>query len=92
MNDHSNTTSEAVTQACRRERLKKALTYWRGPFTYHDEGGIITDAHGSRIIDIRGWGRLTGTGSEGRGLPERVASVIQDDIGVALADFLNSSA
>lgn len=71
--------------------LKKALAYWNPPFRYEPEGGVITDQHGSRIIDIRGWGRLTGTGSSGLGMKDDAAAKVQDDIGAAVTDFLNAN-
>ncbi len=71
--------------------LKTALAYWNPPFRYEPEGGIITDSSGSRIIDVRGWGRLTGSGSGGLGMRDDKAAVIQDDIGRAVTDFLNAN-
>jgi hypothetical protein len=72
-------------------RLKKALAYWNPPFRYEPEGGIIVDRHGSRIIDVRGWGRLTGTGSGGLGMRDTEAEKIQDDVGESVAAFLNTN-
>ena len=65
-----------------------ARPYWKTPFRYDPEGQVITDAEGSRIIDVRGWGHLTGRAAHA--LDDAQASAIQDEIGTAVLGFLNS--
>lgn len=63
--------------------------YWHGPFQYEREGAIVIDTRGNRIVDIPGFGLLTGSGSQAHGLPEEEAEQIQDEIGEMIARFLN---
>ena len=65
----------------------KAKSYWKPPFRYVAEGTMIVDADEARIIDVRGWGHLTGQGAWR--LPDEKAEEIQDQIGRHLALMLN---
>ena len=60
---------------------------WKPPFRYDKRGSWITDANGVRVLDLRGWGYLTGRGGA-LGLDYDVASAIQDQLGVWLASVL----
>lgn len=68
------------------QRLK---SYWKPPFRYEAEGTMIVDANGARILDVRGWGHLTGKGSHG--ITETLATEIQDEIGKDVAELLNAN-
>lgn len=62
---------------------------WIPPFLYNRDGQWIEDIRGHRILDMRGWGYLTGKGSEALGLDEDEAAKIQDAIGTHVADLMN---
>lgn len=62
---------------------------YEGPFTYDEAGTQIYDANGRLLIDLRGWGYLTGKGSQGLGLEIAEAVKIQDRIGERIALLLN---
>jgi hypothetical protein len=66
------------------DQWKKAFP---GPYEYHPEGTLIADKEGNLILDVRGWGRLTGEGTGGLGLAN--AEAVQDWFGEWLADLLN---
>ena len=61
-----------------------ARPYWKPPFSF--TCGMINDSEGSRIVDIRGWGHLTGTGAHH--LPSEQAEKVQDQLGEHLAELL----
>lgn len=63
---------------------------WQPPFHYNMAGQWIEDSKGQRMLDIRGWGFLTGKGSEALGMDEDAAAKIQDDIGKRVVELLNS--
>lgn len=73
----------------RYEQCRKALTHFKQPFHYEPEGQVVCAADGSRVVDIRGWGYLTGKGASALGYNEARAEVIQDHIGRGVTDFLN---
>ena len=54
------------------------------------DGQWIEDSKGQRMLDMRGWGYLTGKGSEALGMDEDAAAKIQDDIGKRTAELLNA--
>lgn len=62
---------------------------WTPPFRYDDEGQWIEDSKGKRLLDMRGWGFLTGAGEAALGLSSEVAAQIQDGIGERVTDLLN---
>lgn len=69
--------------------FEKAKPYFCPPFRY-DSGMIWGSGEGGeRMIDIRGWGHLTGTGAHN--LPADKAAEIQDEIGEHLAQLLNAN-
>lgn len=82
--------TDAVSVAERLARLRKVVTHWHAPFRYESEGTMIVDRKGNRILDVRGWGYLTGSGATALDMSEDRAAEIQDIIGEAVADFLNN--
>ena len=62
--------------------------YWKAPFRYVDTGSYIADANGDKMLDIRGWGHLTGRGAHA--LSDEVAEKIQDQLGEHVAAILNA--
>lgn len=62
---------------------------WKPPFYYDDQGSMICDSEDHMIIDIRGWGFLTGRGYAARGLRDEVAEGIQNRLGDFLTKLLN---
>lgn len=65
---------------------------WKPPFVYNCEGQWIEDSCGSRVLDLRGWGYLTGKGSEALKLDEDRAAAIQDKLGAHVVKLLNQDA
>ena len=63
---------------------------WQPPFRYNRDGQWIEDSKGRRMLDIRGWGYLTGNGPDALGMDEDEAARIQDSIGKLTADRLNA--
>lgn len=63
---------------------------WQPPFSYSSFGSMILDARGNRIVDMRGWGFLTGRGHAALGLPQDKAEAIQDRLGEQVALAINS--
>lgn len=61
-----------------------ARKYWHPPFKH--DSGMIVDKDFHRILDVRGWGHLTGKGSHG--IDENAAAEIQDAIGEWVAVML----
>jgi len=57
------------------------------PVRYDEHGQMIWGADDSRILDLRGWGGLTGVG--GHNLPEDEAAKIQDQRGQRLMEIIN---
>lgn len=88
---------EAAARADERKRVterKEALfdlarPYFTPPFRH--DGGMIWDSGpgAGRIVDIRGWGHLTGTGAHN--LNGVVAAKIQDQIGDSIAKLLTEN-
>ena len=63
---------------------------WVPPFSYNYEGQWIEDSQGQRLMDVRGWGLLTGKGS--LGMMEETAARIQDAIGLRVTGLMNVDA
>lgn len=61
------------------------------PFKYNDEGQWIEDSKGQRLLDMRGWGYLTGQGSEALGMDLEAAAEIQDKIGQHVTALMNEA-
>ena len=59
------------------------------PFTYDEDGIFILDANGNKVIDIRGWGYLTGKGSGALGWGDEKAIEVQDAIGKRIVTLMN---
>lgn len=67
----------------------QAGPYFQPPFRY-SIGAIWGSGEGAeKLLDIRGWGHLTGGGAHN--LPAEQAAKIQDEIGEHLAQLLNAS-
>ena len=62
---------------------------FKPPFRYNADGVWIEDSAGERLLDMRGWGFLTGGGSAACGLEEQVAADIQDQIGKHVAELMS---
>ena len=60
------------------------------PFRYNFDGQWIEDSRGQRLLDLRGWGYLTGMGSGALGMPPQAAAGIQDAIGCRVVDLMNN--
>jgi hypothetical protein len=65
---------------------------WQPPFRYNIDGQLIEDSKGQRMLDLRGWGYLTGKGLEALNMDEDAAAKIQDDIGKRIAEILTADA
>ena len=62
-----------------------------GPYIYDTHGCFIRDQNNNKILDLRGWGRLTGHGKVGLGMTPEEAVELQDEFGTFLAEVLNTS-
>ena len=65
-----------------------AARHWKAPFRLDPEGLTIWDANHERVLDVRGWGYLTGKGS--LGLPDTEAEKIMEDLGQSVVRILNA--
>lgn len=84
------TTEEGQTAVLRSSDLfGLPAKYWQAPFRYDSEGAVIWDDRGERVLDVRGWGFLTGKGA--LGLDEGTASEAQDVLGIGIANLLTES-
>jgi len=72
--------------------MKSPFPHFTPPFHYDDFGGQIADSRGTRMLDIRGWGYLTGTGHMALGLSEGEATKAQDQIAKSTVAALNKYA
>ena len=61
---------------------------YQAPFRYDDNGGMIWDVNHMWSLDLRGWGRLTGTG-DGMAMDPNDAAKVQDAFGNLVVDLLN---
>ena len=61
-------------------------------FKYNRDGQWIEDATGNRLLDLRGWGFLTGQGSAALNMSEDEAAQIQDRIGEHVTGLMNRNA
>jgi hypothetical protein len=59
------------------------------PVKYDPMGYCIWDANGSKVLDMRGWGRLTGHGSGGLKLPPEEGRRLQDELAERIVGFIN---
>ncbi len=60
---------------------------FKPPFRYCNVGNCIYDNNNELIVDIRGWGYLTGKGS--LGYTAQLAVSVQDKIGERIARFMS---
>jgi hypothetical protein len=65
---------------------------WKPPFTYNFEGQWIEDSNGERLLDLRGWGFLTGQGGKALGWMEARAARCQDAVGKHVAELMTRDA
>lgn len=65
---------------------------WALPFKYEPGGQYIADAKGNMVLDVRGWGQLTGKGSEALGMNEDAAAKLQDELGERVTVLMNQDA
>lgn len=61
---------------------------WEPPFYYDASGQWIHDSNGHRMLDLRGWGFLTGF----HRIHAKTATEIQDRLGERIAELLNKDA
>lgn len=80
----------ANARVVRSEGFDLARKYFHPPFSYDEFGSAIVDRDGHKMLDVRGWGYLTGRGG-GRALHDATAEKIQDAIGRKTAELLNAS-
>ena len=66
-----------------------AAKYFPGPYRFSI--GSVWSSDGHKILDIRGWGRLTGGAMPDRLKDHEVAGSVQDAIGEWIAHVLNSA-
>lgn len=80
---------QSLRRARRRDREgETVLKPYTAPFRYDKAGAIIWDAKGHHVLDVRGWGHLTGGG--GLALPTEEAEKIQDEFGERVVAALNN--
>jgi hypothetical protein len=84
------TEKESIGRGC--NACKPSVGYasynpWTPPFRYERLGPSIFDNQGHKVLDLRGWGFLTGGGS--LNLPEDEAAKIQDAIGEKITALMN---
>ena len=63
---------------------------FKPPFKYDADGQCIFDSAGNMIVDVRGWGFLTGKGA--KAYKQEKAMKIQDGIGRRIAQIMNEDA
>lgn len=63
---------------------------FKPPFKYDEMGNYIFDSEGNMIVDVRGWGFLTGIGA--MGYDQEKAMRIQDGIGHRIARIMTEDA
>jgi hypothetical protein len=73
---------------------ERVAEIFAGPFKFaHDKIWMPSAKGGDTfVLDIRGWGYLTGHGSGALGLPNNTAMALQDAFGQMVADALNALA
>ena len=66
------------------------MDHFTGPYKHIH--GLIFDSQDRIILEVRGWGYLTGSGSGGLGLNPESAANLQDSFGAQVAELLNAEA
>lgn len=64
---------------------------FKKPFKYDENGQFILDAENTIVLEVRGWGRLTGKGRGGLGLSPDEAVDLYDRFGERVAKLLNEN-
>lgn len=67
--------------------MKTPQEIWPTPFSYETFGTQILDANGTRMLDVRSWGYLTGGAA--LNLPKEEAASIQDAMAARVVAILN---
>lgn len=78
--------SEELTHVLQK-KISHDFVPWKPPFHYVEMLTCVHDSENNIVLDIRGWGRLTGTGG-GLALGEERARGIQDRLGELVAKLL----
>lgn len=68
------------------------IGWGRTPWTIDEDGLAIYDADENKVLDIRGYGRLTGNGSGGLGLAHEDAAKAQAQLAQHVVELINASA
>lgn len=86
----SSVEGEEMELVRKREPRAESSIYapWIPPFRYDVDGQWIEDSKGQRMLDVRGWGFLTGF----LGVHRDIAAEIQDRLGRRIAELLNEDA
>jgi hypothetical protein len=63
---------------------------FKGPFRYDPAVSAIFDVGNHRVLDVRGWGYLTGKGVGALGMADDEAEDAQKAIGQHVCDLLNA--
>lgn len=63
---------------------------FKPPFKYDDMGSCLLDSNDNKILDVRGWGFLTGRGA--LALDDETAISIQNGIGQNVTNLMNDYA
>ena len=66
------------------------IRYGRCPFKYDNMGAFIIDSDCNKVLDLRGWGYLTGKGAGALGLTEEDAAKVMDQFGKWVVMRLNN--
>ncbi len=66
------------------------LVGYRLPLRYDHRGAIIFDADDRNVLDVRGWGHLTGHGADGLGLSDKNGTLAQDTFGAFVVARVNA--
>ena len=86
---HGVNTDRLICTQCRREATGNKFDYapFKPPFKYDPDDQCIFDSAGNMIVDMRGWGFLTGKGA--MAYDSEKAMKIQDKIGERITHIIN---
>ena len=90
---HGVNTDKLICTQCQRIEAGSIGDYdpFKPPFRYDSMGVCIFDSDNNLILDLRGWGYLTGGGG-GLGYDSEKAALIQDNIGKRIAEIMTKDA
>ena len=83
---------DAAECGCKPAAASNGYAPWTPPFRYEPLGPAIFDHFGHKILDLRGWGFLTGLGGGAMHFEEQVAAEIQNKLGKRLAALMTADA